>query len=212
MAMPGVHRILICSVLAQVVSISRAIGCPAYADVANMSNDAVAHFDIAKFPGMWYEVYSHNLPGLTSGCHCTRYNVSIETNGWATDFACRKGGLPASVTALHSDNTFASDPKYPGKLTEAWKLPVGHTPATAYWVLDVGVDASGAYEQSLVYSCTSELVAKQERIYLFSRSPTLAKDDVEEWMSYLKGKGVDTSDVRLVPQDAGCWDVLDFVV
>lgn len=170
-----------------------------------MSNPAVAGFNISKFVGLWYEVYSHNLPGLTSGCHCTRYDVKLESSGWGTDFACKKGGPSATPTKLHSDNKMSSDPTHPGKLQESWVTPIGHTPATAYWVLDVGFNADGSYEKSLVYSCTSELVAKQEWIYFFSRIPKLSEADVKEWTSYLHAKGVDTSDVKAVPQDANCW-------
>merc|ERR1712083_614565 len=113
--------------------------------------------------------------------------------------------MGASPTMLHSDNNLAADQKYPGMLKEAWKLPIGHTPATAYWVLDVGVDASSTYQRSLVYSCTSELIAKQEWIYLFSRTPSLEKSSVDEWTSYMTKKGIDISDVTQVPQDSECW-------
>merc|ERR1712187_713656 len=94
-----------------------------------------------------------------------------------------------------------------GMLKEAWKLPVGQTPDSDYWVLDVKADEYGNYEKSLVYSCTSEVFAKQEWIYLFSKTPSLSDADHNAWIAYLDGKGVKTSDVTKVPQD-GCWEDL----
>eukprot|EP00929_Paragymnodinium_shiwhaense_P003787 TRINITY_DN104441_c0_g1_i1.p1 TRINITY_DN104441_c0_g1~~TRINITY_DN104441_c0_g1_i1.p1 ORF type:complete len:210 (-),score=31.04 TRINITY_DN104441_c0_g1_i1:81-710(-) len=180
-------------------------GCPAYEDVANLTNAAVAQFDINRYTGFWYEIYSHNLPLVTSGCECTRYNVFLESGGWGTEFNCRKG--QATPTTLHSDNKLSADAKLPGMLTESWQLPfAGHSPATAYWVLDVGVGADGDYSKALVYSCTNLLFAKREWIYYFSREQTLSAEDYASWTQYLQGKGVSTSDVKHVPQNPQCWN------
>mmetsp|Transcript_144179 Transcript_144179/g.447723 ORF Transcript_144179/g.447723 Transcript_144179/m.447723 type:complete len:208 (+) Transcript_144179:78-701(+) len=202
---------LLFAVFVALASSAAAVKCPSYADVANMSNPLVSGFQLSRFQGTWYETYSHNLPGLTTGCHCTRYNVSLREPGFNTTFECRKGSPAAAATKLKSDNQASSDPRYPGMLKEAWELPIGRTPATDYWVLDVAADARGNYEKALVYSCTSELLFKQEWIYLFAKAPLLLDADRDSWMTYLRAKGVDTSGVTKVPQD-GCWGGSDRTV
>lgn len=50
--------------------------CPQYADVANVRSPAVANFSIDRYLGRWFEIRSHNVPVLTTGCTCTRYNCA----------------------------------------------------------------------------------------------------------------------------------------
>mmetsp|Transcript_43904 Transcript_43904/g.80231 ORF Transcript_43904/g.80231 Transcript_43904/m.80231 type:complete len:213 (-) Transcript_43904:150-788(-) len=185
---------------------SVATSCPDYVSIANLSNPSVEGFAVEKYVGTWYEIYSHNLPVLTSGCHCTKYDVDVNgTDGWGTRFTCHKGSASASPTHLFSRNKMATDPKLPGKLTEAWQLPLGTTtPATDYWVLDVGLAADDSYDNVLVYSCTHELLWKQEWIYLFSRRQSLQQDKVKSWMQYMKQHGIDTSSITEVPQETAC--------
>ena len=52
----------------------RAARCPEYEHIANIKNPLIANFSMDKFLGHWVEVRSHNVPGLTTGCACTRYN------------------------------------------------------------------------------------------------------------------------------------------
>jgi len=183
--------------------------CPGYAHMANLSNPAISGFKLQRYTGVWYEIVSHNLPVLTTGCSCTRYDIGVRAGGWETDFSCWKGD---SLTRLHSDNGGASDPGFPGMLTESWQLPVGHSPATAYWVLDVGLDGDGSYRSALVYSCTAIFGFVQEWIYLFSRSVELSQFEVDSWKAYLEEKGTDITTLRSVPQDAHCWGDLEVVV
>merc|ERR1711862_983585 len=105
------------------------------------------------------------------------------------------GGPQGSVTSLATDGHFSSDPKYPGRLEEQFPLPIGEAPPTAYWVLDVEADAAGNYDKTLVYACTSELIFKQEWIYLFSRSPSMPAETKDKWMAYMQEKGIDTSGI-----------------
>jgi len=50
--------------------------CPRYTDIANTANPLIANFSIDAFLGHWVEIKSHNVPGLTTGCSCTRYNCT----------------------------------------------------------------------------------------------------------------------------------------
>mmetsp|Transcript_64179 Transcript_64179/g.153049 ORF Transcript_64179/g.153049 Transcript_64179/m.153049 type:complete len:213 (-) Transcript_64179:240-878(-) len=187
------------------VTAAPATPCPSYTDVANMSNEAVAAFSLPKYAGTWYEIMSHNLPVLTSGCHCTKYDVALNGSSWGTEFSCRKGSARAEETRLHSSNGAPRDPTLPGKLLEAWDLPLGvKTPATDYWVLDVGLSAGGSYDRVLVYSCTHEVFLKQEWIYFFSRQQSLRAEYAKEWLVFLQNNGIDTTLVTEVPQEAEC--------
>uniref|UniRef100_A0A7S2QIZ3 Lipocalin/cytosolic fatty-acid binding domain-containing protein n=1 Tax=Zooxanthella nutricula TaxID=1333877 RepID=A0A7S2QIZ3_9DINO len=188
---------------------SAVAGCPGYADVANLTNADLAGFRLSSFAGTWYEIQSHNLPIITTGCRCTRYDVGVTAGGWGTRFLCRRGD---NVVELHSDNRNASDPTYPGKLTESWRFRSFHLPATDYWVLDVRTDGRGGYRHALVYSCTRVLGFKQEWLYIFARETSVPAADLAAWKGYLRAKGVDASKLAPVPQGDGCWPSADGLV
>ena len=50
--------------------------CPKYEAIANLRNPLIANFSVETFLGHWVEIKSHNVPGLTTGCSCTRYNCA----------------------------------------------------------------------------------------------------------------------------------------
>jgi hypothetical protein len=52
----------------------KAAHCPTYEAIANTENPLIANFSMETFLGHWVEVRSRNVPGLTTGCSCTRYN------------------------------------------------------------------------------------------------------------------------------------------
>merc|ERR1712118_2226 len=57
-----------------------------------------------------------------------------------------------------------------------------------------------ATERALSTVARASSFFKQEWIYLFSKTPSLPKETVDRWMTYMKAKGIDTSDVKMVPQ------------
>ena len=88
--------------------------CPKFEDVAALSGP-VGRFDLNKYVGgasdYWYEVASHNLPVLTTGCQCTRYNNSrINDVDWTDAFECRKKSPSAKPTTFTSVGHASSSP------------------------------------------------------------------------------------------------------
>jgi lipocalin len=181
--------------------------CPSYSDVANMSNPAVAGFQLPKQMGIWYEIYSHNLPVVSTDCHCTRYNNSLTPSGWSDGFECKKRSATGKLYKPHPTKGHnSSNSEYPGQLSESFVEAGVVAPPTAYWVLDVVEDEQGEYSSSLVYACSSEVLVKQEWVYLFSRTSTLDQATHDRWMAYMKTKDIDTSDITAVPQEGRCWN------
>lgn len=61
--------------------------CPPFDALASPS---VAHFTLADFAGVWYELEGSSMD-FTNLCHCSRYNMTVEQDGgWRDQFECRQ--------------------------------------------------------------------------------------------------------------------------
>eukprot|EP01065_Artemidia_motanka_P027252 TRINITY_DN32475_c0_g1_i1.p1 TRINITY_DN32475_c0_g1~~TRINITY_DN32475_c0_g1_i1.p1 ORF type:complete len:225 (+),score=52.82 TRINITY_DN32475_c0_g1_i1:75-677(+) len=177
--------------------------CPDYASIANLTGP-VKNFDFAKFAGTWYEVYSHNIPVLSTGCHCSHYHYEYaghpQTNA-TEEFICNKFSYSGKVTDLHMTmDGIGTNKTYPGASMHDRFFGMVSGP---YWVLDVVEDAEdpkAAYQYALPYACVDGL----EVVYLFSRSPSIPSSLRDGWMSMLSAKGVSTADIKEVPQGSQC--------
>ena len=180
----------------------RCTKCPSYEDVVFDTNKLKA-FEFHRFEGRWFEIASHNVEVLTTGCHCTHYSVNNASDDahWGDHFFCNKGGSNGELKTLNSTGYFSDDAEYPGKLTEKFNSFV---PRTAYWVLDVEADsATDSYDAAFVYACVDLLVSKDEYVYIFQRTPELNATLKDDWLNQAKSKGIDVSDVKDVPME-GC--------
>ena len=69
----GVSMARLVPIFALLAGASTASKCPAFEDVAALDGP-VGNFDLDKYLGgaddFWFEVRSHNLPVLTTGCTC----------------------------------------------------------------------------------------------------------------------------------------------
>ena len=185
--------------------------CPKFEDVAALSGP-VGRFDLNKYVGgasdYWYEVASHNLPVLTTGCQCTRYNNSrINDVDWTDVFECRKKSPSAKPTTFTSVGHASSSPNATlgGAMTETFTVGSLAHSTQAYWVLDVveGAGDTAAYKHALVYACSSVLGVRSDFVYFFSRSPAgPGNDTLAKWRQW---PGIDTTSVRPVPQDGCGW-------
>lgn len=72
----------------------QAAQCPTYEAIANTGNPLVANFSVDAFLGHWVEVRSRNVPGLTTGCSCTRYNCTSAS--------------PVKVSAAHASSVVSA--------------------------------------------------------------------------------------------------------
>merc|ERR1711907_258944 len=154
--------------------------------------------DLARYPGIWYEVASQNL-GFLSSCKCSVYNFTCTSDGCGTfddHFTCNKDpAKPGSDYDLVLKGKIP-DLSVPAKMEESPIKP--WLPSAPYWVLEVGKE----YEYAVVYACVGGLGLSQEFIYIFSRDPKKVPD-MDGIVSRLKAQGIDTSAIKHVPQ-TGC--------
>lgn len=173
---------------------------------------------------------------LTNGCHCTRYNFTLETDTTFSDiFTCRKGSPTGSVTTLPNHGSFPADE--PGKMKESLG-PV----SPPYWVLKVWPAASKRsspssstssssaanatevasvsrrrlqlqgekkqveYAYSLVYACVGALGFKAEYLYFFSRTPEIEPTVLAEMHAHLDKHSISYGKVKEVPMEGCKWD------
>eukprot|EP01062_Namystynia_karyoxenos_P067771 TRINITY_DN6181_c6_g1_i1.p1 TRINITY_DN6181_c6_g1~~TRINITY_DN6181_c6_g1_i1.p1 ORF type:complete len:196 (+),score=67.93 TRINITY_DN6181_c6_g1_i1:76-663(+) len=177
-------------------------GCPSYGAVANLSR--VSRFDFARYTGTWYEVYSHNIPVLSTGCKCSHYRYGYDgapaTNA-SEQFTCNKFSYSSKPTTLHMTMTGVGVNKsYPG---ESLSDRFFGTFSGPYWILDFIEDPEnpqGPYKYALPYACA----LGSEYTYLFSRTPTMPDSVRDNWLGFLKARGVDTSSVKQIDQGPKC--------
>jgi len=154
--------------------------------------------DLTKYPGIWYEVASQNLPFLSS-CQCSVYNftcTSASCNTFDDHFTCNKdASKPGSDYDLVLKGKIP-DINVPAKMEESPLEP--WLPSAPYWVLEVGSE----YEYAVVYACVGAVGVSAEYIYIFSRDP-LKMPDLDGITTRLKAQGIDTSSIKTVPQ-TGC--------
>merc|ERR1712187_305331 len=156
--------------------------------------------DMDKYPGVWYEVASENLPFLAS-CSCSRYDYKMTSKQTYDDhFSCTSGGKPSGISlTLKGEIPDLSRPAVQKESPLASWLP-----SAPYLVLEVGKE----YEYAVVYACVGlPFGYTVETTYIFARDPqALAKNslDMDGIKSRLTAMGIDTSKIKTVPQPTNC--------
>lgn len=186
-------RALTAVALAMLVGSAAAASCP----TGVKTLDTV---DLAKYPGIWYEVASENMAFL-SGCSCSRYDYKMTGKQTFDDhFSCTKNGKPAAMSLTLK-----------GKIPDLSKPAVqeesplfSFMPSAPYLILEVGKH----YEYAVVYACVGLPFGQiVETTYIFARdSQALAKGsiDFEGIKSRLSVQGIDASKIKIVPQPTNC--------
>ena len=175
--------------------------CPKYTDIANVANPALKDFNMESFLGRWFEIRSHNVPLLTTGCTCTRYNYTGDVQNWEEHLACSKGAPGRSLTQITSKGEPTPGVAWPGEMQAA----VGPLPMAQYWVLDVEVrSGESAYEYAWLYACKSVLGELDEFVYFFSRTATMPPTLKSAWLARAAKLGIDTKDMVAINQSSLC--------
>merc|ERR1711907_17857 len=190
----GVTRVLtmklVCLLLTGALAAAYAASCPTV--------KVLDKLDLNRYPGIWYEMASANLPFLSS-CKCSVYNFTCTAADCSTfddHFTCNKDvSKPGSDYDLVLKGKIP-DLSVPAKMEESPLKP--WLPSAPYWVLEIG----SQYEYAVVYACVGAVGFSAEYIYIFSRDP-LKMPDLDGITTRLKAQGIDTSGIKKVPQ-TGC--------
>merc|ERR1711879_301469 len=184
---------VLCVVLAALAGGVTSDSCPAGVKVLD-------NVDLVKYPGTWYEVASENLSFL-SGCSCSRYVYKMTGAQTFDDyFSCTHGGKPAGIALTLKGQI----PDLAKPAVQKESPMFSFMPTAPYDILEVGKD----YEYAVVYACVPlPFGNKVQTIYIFHRDPqAVAKKaiDLAGISSRLNAMGIDTSNIKTVPQPANC--------
>ena len=193
--------LLFCATASLLAPVASARKCPLYTDVANIANPALKGFKVANFLGRWFEIRSHNVPVLTTGCTCTRYNYTGDVHHWEEHLSCSKGAPGRSLTRILSKGEPIPGVAWPGEM----QASVGPLPMAQYWVLDVELrEGESVYEYAWLYACESVMGDLDEFIYFFSRTSTMPSTLENAWLARAKKLGIDTKDMVAINQSSLC--------
>ena len=178
--------------------------CPSYERIANTGNPLVREFNMSRYLGHWYEIRSHNVPGLTTGCMCTRYNYTGNAGAWVEHLSCCKGRPTAKPSRYISNGRPTKDSQWPGEMQSS----VDGLPWAAYWVLDIEAptskDSVSPYEYAWLYACTDIIGFKDEFVYFFSRNSSMPAALQTAWLTRAAQVGINTKDMKLINQTSEC--------
>lgn len=142
----------------------------------------VAHVDLAKYCGKWYEIASFPQR-FQKGCYCTTAEYTLTENGYViVKNKCNKDAVNGKVTSIEG-KAFVEKGTGNAKLKVQFFWPF----KAKYWIIDLPDDYSYA------------VVSHPGRNYLWilSRTSKMDKAVYEQILSRLKQKGFDLSKLKV---------------
>ena len=145
----------------------------------------VAHVDLNKYAGKWYEVASFPQ-SFQKGCHCTTAEYTISDKGYViVENRCNRGSVNGKQSYIKG-KAFIDDKLSNAKLKVQFFWPF----RAKYWIIDLASDYSYA------------VVSHPSRRYLWilSRTPKMNKQVYDDIIGRLKEQGFDLAKLQLTEQ------------
>lgn len=146
----------------------------------------VAHVDVARYAGKWYEVASFPQR-FQQGCHCTTAQYTATGKGYLiVENRCNRGGINGKQSYIKG-KAFVQPHTGNARLKVQFFFPF----RAKYWIIDLADDYSYA------------VVSHPSRNYLWilSRTPKMADDTYKAITDRLQANGFDLSKLQRTVQE-----------
>ena len=145
----------------------------------------VAHIDLKKYAGKWYEIASFPQ-SFQKGCHCTTAEYTISDKGYViVENRCNRGSVTGKQSYIKG-KAFVDDKLSNTKLKVQFFWPF----RAKYWIIDIAGDYS--------YAVVSH--PNRKYLWILSRTPKMSTQVYEGIIARLKDKGFDLSKLQLTEQ------------
>lgn len=145
----------------------------------------VAHVDVARYAGKWYEIASYPQR-FQKGCHCTTAEYALSEKGFLiVENRCNKDSFTGEVSYIKG-KAFVEEHSGNARLKVQFFFPF----RAKYWIIDLADDYTFA------------VVSHPSRKYLWilSRTPKMDKVVYEQILTRLKAQGFDLAKLQVTPQ------------
>ncbi len=145
----------------------------------------VAHVDVARYAGKWYEIASYPQR-FQKGCHCTTAEYTLSEKGFLiVENRCNKDSITGEVSYIKG-KAFVEEHSGNARLKVQFFFPF----RAKYWIIDLADDYTFA------------VVSHPSRKYLWilSRTPKMDKVVYEQILTRLKAQGFDLAKLQVTPQ------------
>lgn len=150
-----------------------------------MPLDTVAHVDLNRYLGLWYEIARLPQP-FETGCVGVTAEYSLKDNGDINVLnTCHQDTLDGKVNVANG-SAFIADKSTDAKLKVTFFWPFYGD----YWILELGQD----YEYAVVGS------PDRKSLWLLSRTPTVAPELYQGVMDRMSAKGFDLTPFKMTLQ------------
>jgi apolipoprotein D and lipocalin family protein len=156
-----------------------------YCTMRSQTLPTVAHVDLTKYAGKWYEIASFPQR-FQKGCHCTTAEYTPTDKGYIiVENRCNKDSLHGKESYIKG-KAFLDDDKSNAKLKVQFFWPF----KGKYWIIDLADDYSYA------------VIGHPNRVYLWilSRTPHMEAALYEQIVERIKKNGFDITRLQITPQ------------
>jgi apolipoprotein D and lipocalin family protein len=145
----------------------------------------VAHVDIDRYMGKWYEIARYPVP-FEKKCSATTAEYTLRPNGKITVVnSCREGAINGPVRTT-TGTVWVTDKNSNARFRVQMFWPF----AADSWIFDLG--------QNYEYTVTGD--PKGKGLWIFSRTPQMDETKYQEVVGKLKSQGHETWKIVRTPQ------------
>lgn len=145
----------------------------------------VAHVDVEKYSGKWYEIASYPQR-FQKGCHCTTAEYTLSDKGYLiVENRCNRGSVDGKLSYIRG-KAFVEKNSGNAKLKVQFFWPL----RAKYWIIDLADDYS--------YAVVSH--PSKKYLWILSRKPKMDAAVYQQIISRLKEKGFDMEQLRVTVQ------------
>ena len=150
--------------------------------------ETVAHVDLARYAGVWYEIASYPQR-FQKGCTGTVATYTLRADGTVAVLnRCARDSLDGRVTVARG-RARVVDKASNARLKVSFFWPFWGD----YWIIDLGAD----YEYAVVGH------PSRKYLWILSRTPAMAPAVYEGILERLRGQGYDPAKLNRTLQDVG---------
>jgi apolipoprotein D and lipocalin family protein len=147
--------------------------------------ETVAHVDLDKYAGKWYEIASYPQR-FQKGCHCTTAEYTLSGKGYViVENRCNRDSITGKQSYIKG-KAFVDEGSGNAKLKVQFFWPF----RGKYWIIDLADDYS--------YAVVSH--PNRKYLWILSRTPLMQEEVYQKILSRLKEKGFDLSKLQLTKQ------------
>ncbi len=163
------------------------LGLSSVASAAGLFPKVTSDLDLELFLGRWYQVASTE-PFFQKDCVCVTADYGLRHDGKVSvTNTCRKGTPDGKLDQVIGS---AGTTNNPAKLNVSFGGP--QLPFSNYWVIDKAED----YRYAVISS------PLRTPVWILSRTPEIAADDLDQIKAKLTADGFTTSSIKPTLQDA----------